>query len=72
MDKPRFFVDAISGGFARLMTSDGDSLTVSLSAIPEGAREGDWLRASFETDTEQKTRALREIEDLYGDLGDNP
>ncbi|MDR1020793.1 MAG: DUF3006 domain-containing protein [Synergistaceae bacterium] len=72
MDKPRFFVDAISGGFARLLTGDGNSLTVPLSAIPEGAREGDWLRASFETDPEQKARALGEIEDLYNDLGDNP
>jgi hypothetical protein len=72
MDKPRFFVDAIDGGIARLLTGDGDSLTVPVSAIPEGAREGDWLRASFERDAEGKARALEEVERLYGSLGDNP
>ena len=72
MERPRFFVDAIEGGHARLLTGDGEALTVPVSALPGGTREGDWLRASFEPDPEQKARARREIDDLYEALGNDP
>ena len=61
MDGPRFFVDAIEGGHARLLTGGGEALTVPVSALPGGTREGDWLRASFEPDPGQKARARSEI-----------
>jgi hypothetical protein len=72
MDEPRFFVDAIDGGRARLLTDGGDSLTVPVSVIPACAREGDWLCVSFKLDPERRDETRRAIDDLYGDLGDNP
>ncbi|MDR1944089.1 MAG: DUF3006 domain-containing protein [Synergistaceae bacterium] len=69
-----FFVDAISDGVARLLHENPDAEPFFLPAhvLPDGAREGDWLRASFEIDSDKKNRALREIDDLYADLGDDP
>ncbi|MDR1515684.1 MAG: DUF3006 domain-containing protein [Synergistaceae bacterium] len=72
MDKPRFFVDAVRDGCARLLTDGGDSLTVPASTLPDGAREGDWLCVSFELDPERKAETRRAIDDLYSGLGDNP
>ncbi|MDR0617052.1 MAG: DUF3006 domain-containing protein [Synergistaceae bacterium] len=71
-DKLYFFVDAIEGACARLLTDDGQSLEAPASAIPSAAREGDWLLVSFEIDNGRKSEMRREIEDLYGELGDNP
>jgi hypothetical protein len=70
-DKIYFFVDAIEGAYARLLTEEGESFAVPASAIP-AAREGDWLLVSFEIDNGRKSEMRREIENLYGELGDNP
>jgi hypothetical protein len=67
------FVDLIDGGFATLLTDcRGDSLTVPLSVLPSGVREGDWLRTVFERAPERKAEAMDEIGKLFEDLGDNP
>jgi hypothetical protein len=71
-DKLYFFVDAIEGSHARLLTEGGESIAVKVSAIPTGVREGDWLLVSFEIDRARKSEARREIENIYGELGDNP
>jgi hypothetical protein len=73
MGKLYLFVDLIDGGFATLLTDRRDgSVTVPLSALPPGVREGDWLRAAFEPAPERKAEAMDEIEKLYEELGDNP
>ena len=41
------FVDAIEEGRARLLAGE-DAFTVPLALLPDGAREGAWLRLSLE------------------------
>jgi hypothetical protein len=41
------FVDAIEGDHARLLLGV-DAFTVPARLLPSGAKEGSWLRASFE------------------------
>jgi hypothetical protein len=65
-----FFVDRISGGIATLLYEEGKfSATLPLRALPEGVREGDWLRVSFETDHAKKSLARSDIDSLMEELG---
>jgi hypothetical protein len=59
------FVDRITGGIATLLYKGGDfTATLPTEALPEGIREGDWLRAAFETDEGKKSEITREIDAL--------
>ena len=65
MKEIHFFVDRITGGIATLLYEGGDfTATLPTRALPEGTREGDWLRASLETDEDKKTEVTREIDSL--------
>jgi len=55
----RFFVDRITDGYATLLPGDGSgSVTIPAEFLP-GAREGDWLRASFGADQAEKDSMIR-------------
>jgi hypothetical protein len=41
------FVDAIEGDFARLLAGE-DAFNVPTRLLPAGAKEGSWLRATFQ------------------------
>jgi hypothetical protein len=56
------------GGLATLLPGDGEgSVTIPLFCLP-GAKEGDWLRASFEIDLDKKGEMTREIDALMDEL----
>ena len=46
-DQPLLFVDAIEAGTARLLLGV-DAFTLPVRLLPAGAKEGSWLRLSFE------------------------
>jgi hypothetical protein len=64
-----FFVDRITEGIATLLY-DGGNFTAELPAraLPEGTREGVWLRAVFEIDGEKRSEIAREIDSLMDEL----
>ena len=69
-----FFVDRVAGGFATLLWEGegcGD-VTLPLDLLPEGVREGDVLRATFEVDRARGDAMRGEIERLLDGLGDDP
>ena len=69
MKEIHFFVDRITGGIATLLYEGGDfTATLPTWALPAGTREGDWLRASFETDEDKKNGIMREIDSLMDEL----
>jgi hypothetical protein len=73
VDRVYFFVDAIEGGLATLLPeSSGEPITVRTSELPCGTREGDWLKAAFEPAPGKKRKVTSEIDELFGELGDNP
>ena len=74
MDAMYFFVDSISEGTAVLLACEDGSvrMEIPLSVLPEGVREGDYLRTLFEIDAEKKNSMRREIDSLLDELGDNP
>ena len=70
-------IDRFENDVAVLESEGGDSYTLSLGLLPEGAREGDWLRISLELDPDAtgdaraKVTALRAqilIDDDGGDF----
>jgi hypothetical protein len=67
-------VDRISGGVATLLAEGSGEGDVSLpvACLPAGTSEGDYLAASFRIDAERRASAMRDIESLLNDLGDNP
>ena len=70
----RAFVDSVEDGVARVLLGEDESVTVTLPAewLPEGIREGQVLRVTWETDEEETEAAKQAVEDLYAQLGDNP
>lgn len=79
MDRVRrvkFFVDRVSEGIAVLIPHTPDVLAnetlVSVSLLPEGVAEGDWLDVAFELDCETKRRFQEEIDNIMVELGDDP
>jgi hypothetical protein len=63
------FVDSISGGIARLVYGDGEfTAHAPLCVLPRGTKEGDYIRVSFEPDTEKKKRVTDEIDFLLDEL----
>jgi hypothetical protein len=63
------FIDRISSGIATLIYDEGEfCATLPTSALPDGALEGDWLRATFEIDPGKKERMRREIDSLMDEL----
>jgi hypothetical protein len=68
MKEIHFFVDRITGGIATLLYEGGDfTATLPARALPDGTREGDWLRAALETDRGKKSEVMREIDSLMNE-----
>ncbi|MDR2779613.1 MAG: DUF3006 domain-containing protein [Synergistaceae bacterium] len=69
MKEIHFFVDRITGGIATLLYKGGDfTATLPTEALPDGIREGAWLRTLFETDEGKKSEIAREIDSLMDEL----
>ena len=70
----RAFVDSVEDGVARVLLGEDESVAVTLPAewLPEGIREGQVLRVTWEADEEETKAAKQAVEDLYEQLGDNP
>lgn len=64
------FVDRITGGIATVLLRDGENeAAASLPAWAlRGAREGDWLRLSFEPDSGKKAENAAAIDALMREL----
>jgi hypothetical protein len=64
------FVDSINEGIAVVLLTDGENeFTASLPAwVLREAREGDWLRLSFEPDAGKKAENLAAIDALMNEL----
>jgi hypothetical protein len=65
------FVDRITEGIATVLLTDGENeFTAPLPAWAlRGAREGDWLRLSFEPDPGKKNENVAAIDSLMRELG---
>jgi hypothetical protein len=65
------FVDRITGGIATVLLLDGEN--ESAASLPawalRGAREGDWLRLSFEPDPDKKAENAAAVDALMRELG---
>lgn len=70
----RAFVDSVEDGVARVLLGEDESVTVTLPVawLPEGVREGQVLRVTWEADEDGTEDAKKAVEDLYAQLGDNP
>ena len=70
----RAFVDSVEDGVARVLLGEDESVTVTVPAswLPEGIREGQVLRVTWEADEDGTEDAKKAVEDLYAQLGDNP
>ena len=70
----RAFVDSVEDGVARVLLGEDESVTVTLPVawLPEGVREGQVLRVTWEADEDETEAAKKAVEDLYEQLGDNP
>ena len=70
----RAFVDSVEDGVARVLLGEDESVAVTLPAewLPEGIREGQVLKVTWEADEEETKAAKQAVEDLYEQLGDNP
>ena len=70
----RAFVDSVEDGVARVLLGEDESVTVTVPAswLPEGVREGQVLRVTWEADEDGTEDAKKAVEDLYAQLGDNP
>ena len=69
MSRVYFFVDRITSGIATLIPGEGNgSAEIRADLLPDGTREGDWLRASFYIDGEKQSEITREIGSLMDDL----
>ena len=68
------FVDRIEGGFAVCETETGERLTLALSDLPDGVREGSVLKGdeagSFVLDAEAEDKRRQELFDRQEDLFD--
>ncbi|MDR1966314.1 MAG: DUF3006 domain-containing protein [Synergistaceae bacterium] len=65
-----FFVDRMTEGFATLIAEGDNAGAIELprAFLPKGAREGDWLKTSFEIDAAKKSSVSREIDSLMDEL----
>ena len=70
----RAFVDSVEEGVARVLLGEDESVavTVPVAWLPEGVREGQVLRVTWEADEDGTEDAKKAVEDLYAQLGDNP
>lgn len=70
----RAFVDSVEDGVARILLGEDESVavTVPVAWLPEGVREGQVLRVTWEADEDGTEDAKKAVEDLYAQLGDNP
>ena len=70
----RAFVDSVEDGVARVLLGEDESVavTVPVAWLPEGVREGQVLRVTWEADEDGTEDAKKAVADLYAQLGDNP
>ena len=70
----RAFVHSIEDGIVRVLLGGDESVVVNLPAewLPEGIREGQVLRVTWEADEKETEAARKSVDDLYAQLGDNP
>lgn len=61
-------IDRIEDDLAILETADGVSYTLSLALLPQGAREGSWLRVHLELDPDGTQAARDRVSALRTDL----
>lgn len=62
-------IDRFEGGYAVLLCGDGEvELHVPRAFLPRRAREGDWLRISFEPDAEETQKRRERAKNLLGRL----
>jgi hypothetical protein len=69
MTELRVTVDEIEHGpdgerLATLVTDDGDTFVVPCAVLPDGTRDGDVLRVSFEHEADQTEQRRSRISDL--------
>ena len=61
-------IDRIEGDVAVLEATDGASYTLSVGLLPEGSREGSWLRMHLELDPDGTQAASDRVSALRADL----
>ena len=61
-------VDRIEGDLAVVQSADGASYTISVGLLPDGAREGSWLRMQLELDPEGTRAASERVAALRAEL----
>jgi hypothetical protein len=61
-------IDRIEDDLAILETADGASYTLSAGLLPEGSREGSWLRMHLELDSDGTQAARGRVSALRADL----
>ncbi|MDR1917133.1 MAG: DUF3006 domain-containing protein [Synergistaceae bacterium] len=68
------FVDRVTNGIATLLPMDGweGEVSVRVNLLPDGAREGTWLRATLDIDAGKRDEAVSDIDSLMDELGDAP
>jgi len=70
----RAFVDRIHDNLATLLLGDDESMSITLpvSCLPEGAKEGAVMRLVFELDSDATAAGSERVSELMDQLGDNP
>ena len=64
-------IDRIEGGYAVCETKDGQAISVPLSDLPVGAKEGDALicaHGAYEVDARASRQLRAKVQDLLRDL----
>jgi hypothetical protein len=74
MQPIKVFVDQINDTIATLLLGDDESvkLSIPISWLPVGTREGDILHLNFTPDPTSTTDAKSRVQKLIDKLGDNP
>lgn len=64
------FLDSFDGDIARVLIGGKSSLAdLPKTCMPRGAREGDWLRVTFELLPEMREQKKKQVKKLLEDLG---
>ena len=70
----RAFVDRIQTGIATLLLGEDELISVSVPVtwLPAGVREGDVLHADWTRDPDETLTAHDHVQSLLDELGNNP
>lgn len=64
-----YCVDSIHNGVAKLLpeseTKDETTLLLPANLLPDGAKEGSWLKITIELDKETEQKMKQSVADLY-------